>query len=561
MNYKIDKIKDYKQYDTRWAELPYRVKPACMRLNGCGATSIADIVCAIKTVTPKDTRKWLINNGYVSANQGTYWAGISAAMKHYGFKDVKNHATMTDLFKSMSKQKRAGIILFGSGSKGGRTYTKSGHFCAIKGYKYDKKTKKHYLYICDPGPRANDGWICYETEARGLCLQVWSGALPGAKKETVKKTEKKTVKKTEVKKTYKGFDISYVQNGLTESDFRTAKKAGWDFVIIRLGTVLKGSLYTDAQFENKYKNAKAAGMDIGVYFYSMAKTVKDAKKEAEYVVKQLENRKLTYPVFFDYEDPGIKPGNKKTGKQICEAFCAVIEKAGYEAGVYASYDWLTNRIDPIDKKYYVWLAQYPKATYKGRYEMHQYSSSGKVSGIGKNVDVNVSTIKPVTKPVKKKSNATKFLNKLKVTFEDMEQAGFKYSKSGCAYSWTKAKDKKISNCATYVCYTLQRMGLLPDTGYFYGSGGKIKYRGTLTAVDLGKIADVQYLNKAPQECDLQPGDICTYKGASHTQVYTGKDDAGNLLWYSYAASDIGKDMPRKRGNYNKKPIQHRIRLK
>ena len=396
MNYLLKKYKNYKQYDTRWAKLSYRVLPACVRTNGCGAVALSDIIYGLKSVDPKDIRKWLLEHNYVTANQGTIWDGISACMKAYGFKNVKNHATMPDLFNALAKGNRGGIILFRKGTRGGRTYTASGHFCSIVGYKV--KNGKHYLYICDPGPRNNNGWICYESEMYGLVIQVWSGEYPTSKKEEPKK---------ETVKTYKGFDVSYVQNGLNKTDFINAKKAGWQFVIIRLGTLLKGELYTDKEFESKYKNATAAGLDVGVYFYSMAKTVTAARQEAAYVLKQLKDRKLTYPVFIDFEDPSLKNLGKAKSKSICEAFCATIEKEGYDAGVYASYDWLTNKIDTIDKKYYVWLAQYPKATYKGRYEMHQYSSSGKVTGIGKAIDVNVSTIKPAAKPAKKATTETK----------------------------------------------------------------------------------------------------------------------------------------------------------
>lgn len=202
----------------------------------------------------------------------------------------------------------------------------------------------------------------------------------------------------EAAKGINGFDISYIQGGKTQADFNKAAKAN-SFVIIRLGTVLKGELYTDKEFNDKYKYAKAAGLNIGVYFYSMAKTVTDAKKEAKYTVKVLKGRALQYPVFIDFEDPTQRALGKEASKKIVEAFCKIVTDAGYKAGVYASYDYLTNRIAPISDKYSIWLAQYPKATYKGRYELHQYSSNGKVAGFGK-VDVDTATLKPGKYPVK-----------------------------------------------------------------------------------------------------------------------------------------------------------------
>ena len=190
----------------------------------------------------------------------------------------------------------------------------------------------------------------------------------------------------------KGFDISYVQSNLSVSDFSAARNAGWEFVIIRLGTVYRGALYTDQQFESKYKNATKAGLKVGIYFYGMAKSVSAAQKEAKYTLKVLNKRHLDYPVFYDFEDPSQAGLSSQLSTDICEAFCKIIEDAGYAAGVYASYNWLTNKMKPINKAYAVWLAQYPKATYTGRYEMHQYSSIVTVPGIAKRTDVNVSAL-------------------------------------------------------------------------------------------------------------------------------------------------------------------------
>ena len=553
MKYKLKNSKNYKQYDTRWAKLSYRVLPACMRLNGCGATALADIITVnkkYKDKTPKHARKWLLDREYVSANQGTYWNGIPACMKAHGYTDVKNHAKMSDLFKNMAASKRAGVILFRAGTKGGRTYTAGGHLCAIVGYK--KVGSKHYLYICDPGPRLNDGWICYESEMRGLVSQVWSGKIPKEKKKEVTK-KVKTSKKTETKKketpkkeapkkvtTFKGFDISYVQNGLTESDFKAAKKAGWDFVIIRLGTILKGALYTDKEFELKYKNAQKAGLKIGIYWYGMAKDTATAKKEAKYVISQLKGRELQYPVFYDIEDPTLK--DIKNKKEICEAFCAVIEKAGYDAGVYASYDWLTNRIKPISSKYYIWLAQYPKATYKGRYEMHQYSSSGKVNGIGKTIDVNVSTIKPPEKQPQKQTQKNTAAEKIAKTAIDLAyknqpaEAKYPTGKPTDAYKdalnkvypdkkhWSEAP-KVGASCDVFVGTVVRTSGV--DPKYPRALNKQAEY--------LKKSEKFQEV-KASSVQDLQDGDIIIYgrpNGNGHTCIYAGGKirEASLKHWY------------------------------
>ena len=204
----------------------------------------------------------------------------------------------------------------------------------------------------------------------------------------------------------KGFDVSYWQGKLDRTNYVKANDAGYEFVIIRLG--YNSDLNEDSTFETNYKAATKEGFTVGVYYYSTAKTEAQAKKEANFCLKKLNGRALQYPVFIDYEDKTQANLGRDKSKKICEAFCEIISAAGYAAGVYASYDFLTNRIAPINKKYAIWLAQYPVATYKGRFELHQYSSSEKIPGIGNRIDADTSTLAPGSYPetVKKKKAKT-----------------------------------------------------------------------------------------------------------------------------------------------------------
>lgn len=376
-------LKDYSQGDKRWADIPYPRKPYCVKLNGCGPTTCADLIAGLvdPTITPQDTATWMVEHGYAVPGHGTAWAGMPACLKAYGLVDVE-YQTMRAAWPNFAKRK-TGYALMGKGTRGGVTWTKSGHYIAIANYK--EKDGKHYFYICDPGARKHDGWYCYEDTMYGMVKQIHVVTVADEKPK---------------KKTYKGFDVSYAQSDLKKADFRKAKKAGWDYVIIRAGTILGGKYHKDSEFESKFKNAKAAGLKVGIYWYGMATDTKTAKKEAKFVLEILNSREVDYPIFYDLEDKKQKNLGKDKNKKIAEAYCAVIEKAGYDAGVYASYDWLTNRIAAINKKYAVWLAQYPTATYKGRYEMHQYTSSGAVDGIGNRIDCDTTTLAPQKKPKK-----------------------------------------------------------------------------------------------------------------------------------------------------------------
>lgn len=217
--------------------------------------------------------------------------------------------------------------------------------------------------------------------------------------------------------TKKGIDVSYHQGVI---DWNKVKKAGIEFAILRIGYGMYDN-QKDKQFEANYTNARANDIPVGVYTYSYAKTVAEAEKEAECVIKWLNGRHLDLPVYFDLEDKSQTNLGKNTLNEMCKAFCNKIEKAGYWAGIYTNKYWATGLIDGADlgSRYTYWIAQYNKeCTYKGPYAMWQNSSSGKVDGINGNVDMNYlysdlggsqgSASVSVSKPVNstKKSNET-----------------------------------------------------------------------------------------------------------------------------------------------------------
>jgi len=111
-------------------------------------------------------------------------------------------------------------------------------------------------------------------------------------------------------------------------------------------------------------------------------------------LEQVKNYKLTYPIFLDVEASGGRADkiDKATRTAVCKAFCETIQSAGYTAGIYANKNWLETKMDANALSgYKIWLAQYAATpTYTGRYDLWQYKSTGKVSGISGNVDMNLS---------------------------------------------------------------------------------------------------------------------------------------------------------------------------
>ena len=183
----------------------------------------------------------------------------------------------------------------------------------------------------------------------------------------------------------KGIDVSK-HNGVIDWD-----KVIVDFAIIRIGFGMYEN-QKDEMFERNYSEATKVNIPVGVYHYSYAKSVDEAIKEAELVIKWLNGRKLDLPVYFDIEDDSQKNLSRVILDGMCEAFCNRIEKAGYWAGIYSNKYCATSVISGIKlgKKYTYWIAQYTdECTYTGDYAIWQYTSKGKVNGISGNVDMNI----------------------------------------------------------------------------------------------------------------------------------------------------------------------------
>ena len=188
-------------------------------------------------------------------------------------------------------------------------------------------------------------------------------------------------------KTFKGIDVSQFQGNI---DFGKVRKSGVDFVIIRAGFG-RYAHQKDPFFEQNYKRAKAAGLKVGAYWYSYAASVEDAKAEAQTCINAIKGKTFEYPIYFDLEERSQFAKGRAFCNSLVKTFCNVLEHAGYWAGLYISRSPLQQYISAsVAKRYALWLAEYgSKCNYGGTYGMWQYTSSGKVSGISGNVDMDI----------------------------------------------------------------------------------------------------------------------------------------------------------------------------
>ena len=199
------------------------------------------------------------------------------------------------------------------------------------------------------------------------------------------------------KKVFNGIDVSVYQGTI---DWTKVSGSGIDFAMIRAGYRGygdKGSLVEDTMFAKNALGAKINKIDIGVYFYSQAINIEEAKEEAKFVVSLIKKYGIDvkYPIAIDTELSPMGTGradniSKEKRTEVVKAFCETIKQLGYKPMIYANKYWLYDNLNVQQiSQYDIWLAHYIESTdYKYQYMMWQYTNTGKVDGITGNVDKN-----------------------------------------------------------------------------------------------------------------------------------------------------------------------------
>ena len=185
----------------------------------------------------------------------------------------------------------------------------------------------------------------------------------------------------------RGIDVSNYQGTV---DWNKVKAAGIDFAILKVGPVYGNP---DDSFERNAAECERLGIPYGVYYYSYARSVEDANKEADRTLAWLGGHHPSLPVYYDLEDSYILQDpdfSKDKLTQIAQAFCNRMEAVGFKSGIYANLNWLNNYLNsPSLSGYDHWVAQYNwRCDYAGSYSFWQYSSSGNVPGVNGRCDMN-----------------------------------------------------------------------------------------------------------------------------------------------------------------------------
>ena len=249
----------------------------------------------------------------------------------------------------------------------------------------------------DPEPDPHEGQV-YINDGAGM---VWHTPLEGV---TVSPVEQDEFVRDGERIRYTGANLATrwgvdVSNHQGTIDWAALKRQGIDFAYLRLGLRgygEKGSLYPDRSFDSYYSGARAAGIEVGVYFFSQAATVQEAAQEALYALQLLDGRDLDLPVYYDWEpvqqeDSRTLHNNEFLLTSQARTFCALIEQGGYEAGVYMNRQQGYYRYDLSSmRNIALWIADpgdYPDFYY--RFDVWQYDHGARLDGVNEIVDLNV----------------------------------------------------------------------------------------------------------------------------------------------------------------------------
>ncbi len=196
-------------------------------------------------------------------------------------------------------------------------------------------------------------------------------------------------------KAVEGIDVSYAQGHI---NWNAVAESGIEFAIIRAGNrySVTGELWEDDCFDYNIQNALAAGLDVGVYFFSQATSKEEAEEEARFALELVKPYDFNLPIFFDWETLGTATGRVehediRNVSGYAKAFCDVIRDAGYETGIYynlsQSEQFDMSEIEPYVQWFAQWRVDAP--TIKSPYSFWQYGWVYDVPGIYTAVDVNL----------------------------------------------------------------------------------------------------------------------------------------------------------------------------
>lgn len=195
-----------------------------------------------------------------------------------------------------------------------------------------------------------------------------------------------------------GVDISSKQGVV---DFKKLKKAGCDYVMIKVGGrgYSSGEIVLDEKLKDYMTGAKNAGLDIGVYFFSQAITKDEIEEEVQTLLEAIKDYSVNYPIVFDMEEiegdmARVDSLDIDSRTSLAKQFLDDVKKAGYTPMLYGNKEWLVTKIDlEALSDYDIWLSQEADTPdYPYEFTMWQYDKEGTISGISEKTGMNISFV-------------------------------------------------------------------------------------------------------------------------------------------------------------------------
>lgn len=306
-----------------------------------------------------------------------------------------------------------------------------------------------------------------------------------------------------------GIDVSEHNKTI---DFNKVKADGIDFVYVRVGytgyTKSKFSLNFDPYYQTNIANALAAGLQVGVYWYSQALNESEASQEADMLLNAIAGYNVTLPVVDDYEFAGVGDSGRLDSANLSKdqmtanslAFLNTVAQRGYVPCLYANKSFLENRVNAsqIAQVAKIWLAHYNTVTgYAGDYEYWQFTSDGKVDGISGRVDINVwyqgampniSAQPPVPNASPKKVTGVKLMKRTNTTLT------FTWNKQDSATYYNIYKYDFDNDEYVYLGSTQGNVNSYYISGLPEGSYNKFKVSAVVLGVEGAKSAVYKEVN-------------------------------------------------------------------
>lgn len=256
----------------------------------------------------------------------------------------------------------------------------------------------------------------------------------------------------------KGMDVSVWQGNIDWD--KVAASGQIEFAMIRVAH--GGGM--DDNYKRNLREANRVGIPVGVYFYSLAKTEAQSRKDAKVTINAIKGYKIDYPVVIDIEDASQHSLTTARRTKIVQVFADEVRAAGYKPMIYCNTYWAKYYINMSGLKGVdAWIAEWaPNPTASVARDIWQVTDQGKVSGINGYVDLDYAYKKYANNPAPK-------------TGWEKSTKGYRYKLATGAY--VKNKFKKIDGKTYYFDsegYRAADFKTVDGKTYYFGKNGVMR---------------------------------------------------------------------------------------